>query len=100
MRPDYYLAGRKRLDPELARRAVALLAEPLGTSVEQTALGICDAAERTAAKGMENLLTRPGVRNLTGVRDRSWLALIAYGGGGGLLLPGVARRLGLRCTVI
>jgi N-methylhydantoinase A/acetophenone carboxylase len=98
--PDYYLGGRKRLDVELARRALATAAEPLGLSVEETALAICDAAERTAADGIEELLARPGVRELMDGRARSDLALIAYGGGGGLLLPGAARRLGLRATVI
>jgi N-methylhydantoinase A/acetophenone carboxylase len=98
--PDYYLGGRKHLDSELARRALATVAEPLGVSVEEAALTICDAAERTAAEGIEELLARPGVRELVGQRDRSDLALIAYGGGGGLLLPGAARRLGLRATVI
>jgi N-methylhydantoinase A/acetophenone carboxylase len=98
--PDYYLGGRKHLDAELARRALATVAEPLGLSVEEAALAICDAAERTAAAGIEELLARPGVRELVGESDRSALALIAYGGGGGLLLPGAARRLGLRATVI
>lgn len=98
--PDYYLGGRKHLDSELARRALATVAEPLGLSVEDAALAICDAAERTAAAGIEELLASPGVRELVAQRDRSELALIAYGGGGGLLLPGAARRLGLRATVI
>ena len=52
--PDYYLGGRKRLDVELARRALATLAEPLGLSVEHAALAVCDAAEQTAAAGIED----------------------------------------------
>ncbi len=98
--PDYYLGGRKQLDAELARRAMATVAEPLGISVEEAALQICDAAERSAAAGIEELLARPGVSELVKERDRSELALIAYGGGGGLLLGGAARRLDLRATVI
>jgi N-methylhydantoinase A/acetophenone carboxylase len=97
---DYYLGGRKQLDSELARRALATIAQPLGLSVEEAALAICEGAERTAAAGIEELLARPGVRELIRQRDRSELALIAYGGGGGLLLPGAARRLGLRATAI
>jgi N-methylhydantoinase A/oxoprolinase/acetone carboxylase beta subunit len=97
---DYYLGGRKRLDVELARRALATVADPLGVSVEEAALAICNVAEQTVAEGIEELLGRPGVRELIDTRERSRLALIAYGGGGGLLLPGVARRLGLRATVI
>lgn len=98
--PDYYLGGRKQLDKELARRALKTIAEPLELSVEEAALAICDAAQRTAAQGIEELLGRPGVRELVDERERCDLALIAYGGGGGLLLPGAARRLGLRATVI
>jgi N-methylhydantoinase A/acetophenone carboxylase len=98
--PDYYLGGRKHLDSELARQALATVAEPLRVSVEEAALAICDAAERTAAEGIEEVLHRPGVRELMQERDGSELSLIAYGGGGGLLLPGAARRLGLRATVI
>jgi N-methylhydantoinase A/acetophenone carboxylase len=98
--PDYYLGGRKQLDSELARRALATVADPLEVSVEEAALAICDAAECTAATGIEELLARPGVRQLLDEQDRPHLALIAYGGGGGLLLPGAARRLGLRATVI
>ncbi|MGN6169914.1 MAG: hydantoinase/oxoprolinase family protein, partial [Solirubrobacteraceae bacterium] len=98
--PDYYLGGRKYLDSELARQALATIAEPLGVSVEEAALAICEAAERTAAAGIEELLARPSVSGLVDERARSELALIAYGGGGGLLLPGAARRLGLRATVI
>lgn len=98
--PEYYLGGRKHLDSELARRALATVAEPLGVSVEEAALAICDAAQQSAAAGIEELLARPGVSELVAERDRSDLALIAYGGGGGLLLPGAARRLGLRATVI
>ncbi len=98
--PDYYLGGRKRLDPALAQRALATLAEPLGMSVEQTALAICDEAERIAAAGIVELLARSRVRDLMGEVERSQLTLVAYGGGGGLLLPGVAQRLGMAGTVI
>jgi N-methylhydantoinase A/acetophenone carboxylase len=98
--PDYYLGGRKHLDSGLARQALATVAQPLGLSIEEAALAICDAAECTAAAGIEELLASPGLRELVDERDRSDLALIAYGGGGGLLLPGAARRLGLRATVI
>ncbi len=98
--PDYYLGGRKRLDVDLARRAVATLADPLGVSVEQAALAVCEVAEQTASEGIDELLGRPRVRELVGDLKHSQLTLIAYGGGGGLLLPGVARRLGVAGTVV
>lgn len=98
--PDYYLGGRKRLDVELARRALATLAEPLGVSVEEAALAVREVAEQTAATGIDELLARNQVRELVGDLGHAQLTLIAYGGGGGLLLPGVTRRLGLAQTVI
>ncbi len=98
--PDYYLGGQKRLDVDLARRALAILAEPLGLSVEQAALAVCGEAENIAAAGIVALLGRDRVCDLIGEVTRSQLTLVAYGGGGGLLLPGVARRLGMAATVI
>jgi N-methylhydantoinase A len=98
--PDYYLGGRKRLDVELARRALAILAEPLGVSIEEAALALREVAEQTAAAGIDQLLGGSRVRELIGDLDRSQVTLIAYGGGGGLLLPGVAPRLSLAGTVI
>ena len=43
---------------------------------------------------------RDRVHELIGEVSRSQLTLVAYGGGGGLLLPGAARRLGMAATVI
>lgn len=97
---NYYLGGRKRLDLELARRALDSVAEPLGVSVQEAALAICEVAEQAVAAGIDELLGRSLVREELGAIERAQLALIAYGGGGGLLLPGVGSRLGLRATVI
>jgi N-methylhydantoinase A len=99
--PEYYLGGRKRLDVELARRALETLAEPLGISAEDAALAVKQAAEQAAADGIAELLRRDQVQSLLGAAaDPSSLALVAYGGGGGLLLPGAAQRLGFGRTVI
>ena len=69
--PDYYLGGRKRLDVELARRALATLAEPLGISIEEAALALREVAEQTAATGIDELLGRSSVREVVGDLDRS-----------------------------
>jgi len=100
LEPDQYLGGRKRLDVELARRALATLGEQLGISAEEAALALREVAEQAAAAGIDEFLGHARVRHLVGDVDRSTLMLIAYGGGGGLLLPAVARRLGLAGTVI
>jgi N-methylhydantoinase A len=98
--PDYYLGGRKRLDVELARRALATVAEPLGITIEQAALALKEVAEQHAGAGIDELLARAHARGLLDGVSRSQLMLIAYGGGGGLLLPGVAQRLGLAGAAI
>ena len=75
--PDYYLGGQKRLDVDLARRALATLAEPLGLSVEQAALAVCDEAEKIAAAGIVALLGRERVQRA----DRRGFPLAADPGG-------------------
>ncbi len=94
--PDYYLGGRRRLIPDLARKALdEQIGEPLGLSTEGAALAVKEAAERTVASGIEEMLARPSVLESLGGRSTETLALVAYGGGGGILLPSVARGLGL-----
>jgi N-methylhydantoinase A/oxoprolinase/acetone carboxylase beta subunit len=93
--PDYYLGGRKRLNPDLARRALEeRIAGPLGVGVEEAALAVTRAAEEAAAEGIRSLPRLEQAGPLTE------LALIAYGGGGGILLPAVARRLGVRSAIL
>jgi N-methylhydantoinase A/oxoprolinase/acetone carboxylase beta subunit len=95
--PDFYLGGRRRLKPDLARRALEeKVARPLGVSVEEAALRVKDAAERAVTAGIKALLDRPAAREALGATLLEGVALIAYGGGGGILLPSVARRLGIR----
>lgn len=82
--PGYYLGGRKRLDPELARRALAQLSD----DVEEAALTVKQAAEEAVAEGIRSRV------------DPDGLGLVAYGGGGGILMPAVAQRLGIRKTLL
>jgi N-methylhydantoinase A/oxoprolinase/acetone carboxylase beta subunit len=94
--PDYYLGGRAKLSVDLARSALELsIAEPLGVSVEQAALAVKEATERTVAAGMARMLRRPAIHQALGGRGAGELALIAFGGGGGILLPSLAHGLGM-----
>lgn len=94
--PAYYLGGRRRLLPELARAALdERVGGPLGISTEEAAVEVKEAAERTVAHGIEEQLRRPSARAALGERSTRDLVLIAYGGGGGILLPSVAKRLGI-----
>ena len=94
--PSYYLGGRRRLLPDLAKAAVdERIGGPLGVSTHVAALEIKEAAERTVADGILEMMQRPSALAALGQRSANELVLIAYGGGGGIILPSVARRLGI-----
>lgn len=94
--PAYYLGGRRRLLPELARVALdERIGGPLGVSTEEAAIEVKEAAERTVAEGIRQMLQRASTRAALGDRSLRDLVLIAYGGGGGILLPSVAQSLGI-----
>jgi N-methylhydantoinase A/acetophenone carboxylase len=94
--PDYYLGGRATLSVDLARSALErAIASPLGVSVVQAALAVKEATERTVAAGLARMLERPAIRDALDGRGVGDLALIAFGGGGGILLPSMARTLGI-----
>jgi N-methylhydantoinase A/oxoprolinase/acetone carboxylase beta subunit len=99
--PDFYLGGRKRLDFALARRALEeQIARPLEVSAEEAALAVNEATVRAVVDGIEATVALDRIeRELTG-RHVSELALVAYGGGGGILMPAVARRLGISRTIL
>lgn len=87
---SFYLGGRKHLNPELARRALEeRIAAPLGVSVEEAALRVKEGAEEVVLEGIRRVAGTEGA-----------MTLVAYGGGGGILMPEVARRLGLAQTIL
>jgi N-methylhydantoinase A/acetophenone carboxylase len=99
--PAYYLGGRKRLDVAAAREAIQEhVAGPLGISVEEGALAIKRAAEEQVADGIEALLERADIREQLDGTSLADTAMIAYGGGGGVLIPAVSQRLGLGQVVL
>ena len=99
--PDFYLGGRKRLDRRVAVAAIQeQIAKPLGISLDDAALAIKEAAEESVAAGIEAMINRDEVREQLGGKQGQELAVVAYGGGGGILIPGVARRLGLSRVVL
>jgi N-methylhydantoinase A len=88
LRPGPYAGGSVVLDDELARRAVAEhLAEPLGLSVEQAAIGLLTLLEEHLRHAVETLTIQRG-------RDPRSMTLVAAGGAGGLHGSRIARALG------
>lgn len=92
--PAGFLGGRLPLDRELATAAIAeKLAQPLGQSVEEAALG----AVKILTHNMVQAIEINSVRRGYDPRD---FALVAFGGGGPLFACDIAQELGIPVVVI
>ncbi len=107
--PDRFLGGDLQIDPALAHRAVAThLAEPLGLSVTEAALGVLRIVNNTMALAINANSVARGI-------DPRGFALMAFGGAGPLhgvalgelisardvispLHPGITAAIGLLVT--
>lgn len=94
LNPDNFLAGRMKLQTELAENAIReQIADPLGMSVSEAAAAIIDIADAH----MSDLIRRVTVeRGL----DPSRFAIFAYGGAGGLHAGAYSRALDCQGVVI
>jgi N-methylhydantoinase A len=91
--PEGALGGRA-LDLKRARRAVhKAIAEPLGMSVEEAALGILDIADAHMERAVRVITVERG-------HDPREYALLAFGGAGPLHAASLAERLGIRRALI
>lgn len=86
--PASFLGGAQRLDEAAALAAVARLAEALGLTPEQAALGIHRLVNARMADGVRVATVRRGV-------DPRGATLLAFGGAAGLHASAVARDLGM-----
>ena len=94
LNPDYFLGGRMRLDREAALRAVReRIAEPLGMSEPEAALGIY----RISNAHMSDLIRRATVER---GHDPRAFVLFAFGGAGPMHAGRYAADLGIRQVVI
>lgn len=93
LNPDYFLGGAMRLEAERAREAYAPLAERLGVSVEQAALGIIRLANANMVSALKIISVARG-------RDPRDFALVAMGGGGPIHSAYLARELKMRTVVV
>ena len=91
--PGFFLGGRMKLDLEAARRAVARVAEPLGLSVEEAALGVHKVVVESMAAAARVHLVEKG-------KDPRAYAMIGFGGAGPAHAANVARALGVREVII
>ncbi len=88
LNPDYFLGGTMRLDLAAAERAMARIAQPLGLSPIEAAWGIHQLVN-------ENMAAAAKIHIIEKARDPRRYTLLAYGGGGPLHAPGVARILSI-----
>ncbi len=85
--------GELELQPVLAREALAALAAQLGMTIEEAALGVLKVAEQNMAGAVRVVTAQRG-------RDPRQLALVSFGGAGGLHACAVAELQGMRTVIL
>ena len=94
LNPSALAGGRLVIDRKLAERAIREhVATPLGLSLEDAAHGIRAVANAAMARAIRAVTVERG-------RDPRDLALMAFGGNGGIHSVDVARQLGVRTIII
>ena len=87
--PDFFLGGRRKLDPKQARNSIKRrAATPLGISEEQAAQAVQDRMADQCSALVTGFLATKGIAP-------GDATLFAFGGGGGLACPGIARVAGI-----
>lgn len=91
--PAFFLGGEIPLDPELAAKAIAGIADQLGTTLEQAASAII-------AVSIENMAGAVRLVTVDRGYDYRDFDLIAFGGAGPLHAAQISDRLGMRRAII
>ena len=92
--PAYFLGGRVRLDAGAAREVIRdQIADPLGMTVTEAALGIVRVAEASMVGAMRIVSTQRGY-------DPRDYAMIAYGGAGPVSAVELARELSVGTVLV
>ena len=87
------LGGMLTLDEDLARGALEPLAERMGITVEELALGVVRISAVKVMGAVRSITIELG-------RDPKDFALLAFGGAGGIVAVDVARELGMGTVII
>lgn len=86
--PGAFLGGRMGLDPQAAGRALAGLGEALGMSAGEAAAGVVRVANEHMARALRVISVERGI-------DPRTMALVSFGGAGGLHVCALAEALGM-----
>lgn len=87
------LAGSVPLQIDLARQAIAILADQIGMSIEDTALGIVSIANEHMAKAIRMISVNRG-------HDPKQFQLASFGGAGGLHVCAVAEAMQMHTAMV
>lgn len=91
--PDYFLGGKLKLDVELARNAMAPVAEALDMSIEEAAAGAIHIVENQMAELLQKMSLEQGY-------DPRDFTVLAYGGAASLHATSYARHLGSTQVIV
>jgi N-methylhydantoinase A len=91
--PEYFLAGRMRLDPSSVEAALEALGEPIGLGPLELAASIVEIANENMASAIKMVSLERG-------HDPRRFALLAFGGAGPLHAAAVARVLGIPKVIV
>jgi N-methylhydantoinase A len=91
--PVLFHGGRTALDVTAARAAVGRIAEPLGMSLEEAALGIIKVVNANMVKGIATVTVQRGI-------DVREFALLSFGGAGGVHAIDLADALDMAEVII
>lgn len=91
--PGSFLGGAMELDVEATRRGFAELAKQLGTRPQRAAEAVLEVARAAMRRAV-------GVMSMQRGKDPSRLALVAFGGAGGLQAAALAEALGLAGALV
>ncbi len=91
--PAFFLGGRMQLDVAAARRAIKTVADPLGLSIEEAALGIHKVV-------VENMASAARVHLVERGNDPRNYAMVGFGGAGPAHAADVARVMGMTEVII
>ncbi|MFB9985781.1 hydantoinase/oxoprolinase family protein [Mesorhizobium kowhaii] len=94
IRPEYFLNGRMKIDRQLAYDAIKkAIADPLGITVEDAALGITQVVNENMLGGILDMTIRRGV-------DPREFAMVTGGGATSVPVAFLAREMGISKVVI
>ncbi len=93
LNPEYFLAGRMRLDPSVVTEAMEALGEPIGLAPLELAASIVEIANENMASAIKMVSLERG-------HDPRRFSLLAFGGAGPLHAAAVARVLGIPRVIV